>query len=306
MNDMWDVLIVGGSAAGLSAGLYLGRMRQKVLIVDGGQPCNRFSRAAHGFWTRDGAEPAKLLHIGREQLQAYPTVHLQPGMVTDVNAQPSGFQATTADGTSVMARAVLLAMGLRDQLPPLANIKQFWGRSVFHCPYCDGWEVRDQPLAIHGNDDSALHRAKLLRNLTDDLVICTDGEATFSVDERQLLLANNVRIIETPLVGLQGQGDQMDALLFADGTQLARRALFVHPQSTQHSDLATRLGCTLNEMGLIQVDEMTRTTVPGVYAAGDVTTLARAVIFAAAQGATAGVMISMALSNEDFQRVAMP
>jgi len=301
-EKMLDVVIVGGSVAGLSAALYLGRSVRHTLVLDEGKPANRVSHASHGFFTRDGMAPDELLKIGREQLQRYSTVRFQPDRATDVLPQADHFLVKRQDGTALATRKVLLAMGVRDQLPPLTNIQQFWGRSVFHCPYCDGWEVRDQPLAIHGNGDSALHRAKLLLNLTENVVICTDGAATFSADDRQFLLAKNVRIIETPLVGVQGQGDQMNALIFADGTQLARRALFIHPVSTQHSDLPARLGCTLNEVGLIQVDATAHTGVPGVYAAGDMTTMARAIVFAAAQGAMAAVNINMELSTEDFHR----
>lgn len=292
---MFDVLIVGGSVAGLSAAIYLGRMRRQTLVVDSGQPCNRFSHASHGFLTRDGVEPATLLEIAREQLQAYPTVTLQAGLVTAIDATAEGFRATLADGNTVAARKVLLAMGVRDHLPPLTNVEQFWGRSVFHCPYCDGWEMRDQPLAAQGNGASALHRTKLLLNLTDDLVICTDGTATFAAEEQQFLSARNVRIIETPLTGIEGTCEQMHTLHFADGSRLARRALFINLRTSQHTDLAQSLGCTLDEMGLVQVDTQGHTNVAGVYAAGDMTSLMRAVIFATSQGAAAGIWINVAL-----------
>lgn len=289
---MIEVLIVGGSVAGLSAATYLGRMRRQVVVVDSGKPCNRFSHASHGFFSRDGVDPAELLQIGRAQLQRYPTVTLQAGLVTAIQPQPDGFRVTLDDGTTIATRKVLLAMGLRDHLPALANVEQFWGRSVFHCPYCDGWEVRDQPLAIQGNGESALHRAKLLLNLTDDLVICNDGPATFSEDDWIFLRARQVRVIETPLTDITGQGEQMDALHFADGSTLARHALFLNLRTSQHSELATTLGCEIDAMGFVKVDAQARTNVANVYAAGDMTTQARTVIFAAAQGATAGIALN--------------
>ncbi len=193
-------------------------------------------------------------------------------------------------------------MGLRDTLPPLANIEQFWGRSVFHCPYCDGWEVRDQPLAIYNNGAHALHLAKLVRNLTADLVICTGAAATFTDVERQQLAAHNIPVIETPIVGLEGVGNQLTSLVFTDGTNLARHALLVMPKLTQHTDLAERLGCTLTEAGFVQVNATMQTTVAGVYAAGDTTSMARAVVFAAMQGALAATQINMELSTEDFSQ----
>ena len=289
---MVDVLIVGGSVAGLSAATYLGRMRRQVVVVDSGKPCNRFSHASHGFFSRDGVDPAELLQIGRAQLQRYPTVTLQAGLVTAIQPQPDGFRVTLDDGTTIATRKVLLAMGLRDHLPALANVEQFWGRSVFHCPYCDGWEVRDQPLAIQGNGESALHRTKLLLNLTDDLVICTDGPATFSDADWIFLRQRKVRVIETPLMGIEGQGEQMHTLHFTDGSTLARHALFINLRTSQHSDLAAGLGCEIDALGFVKVDAQARTNVAGVYAAGDMTTQARTVIFAAAQGATAGIALN--------------
>lgn len=292
---MFDVLIVGGSVAGLSAATYLGRMRRKVLMVDSGKPCNRVSHASHGFLTRDGVDPAELLQIGREQLQKYSTVQLRSGLVTGIQPDADRFAATLETGETVGAHKVLLAMGLRDHLPPLANVEQFWGRSAFHCPYCDGWEVRDQPLAVQGNGDAAMHRAKLLLNLTDDLVICTDGPATFSDADWHFLRAHQVRVLETPLTGLTGEGEQLDTLHFADGSTLARHALFLNLRTSQQSDLAAALGCEINAMGFVQVDAQARTNVAGVHAAGDMTNPMRAVIFATAQGAAAGIWLNVEL-----------
>ena len=229
------------------------------------------------------------------QLARYTTIKRQDGLVTAIVPQADGFVATLADGTTVAARKVLLAMGLRDELPPLTNIEQFWGRSAFHCPYCDGWEVRDQPLAVQGNGDSALHRAKLLLNLTDDLVICTDGPATFSEDDWLFLRTRQVRVIETLLTGITGEGNQLHTLHFADGSTLARHALFINLRTGQHSDLAATLGCELNEMGFVQADTQGRTNVAGVYAAGDLTSPMRAVIFSVAQGAAAVIWLNMEL-----------
>jgi thioredoxin reductase len=295
---MFDVLIVGGSVAGLSAATYLGRMRRQTLVVDSGKPCNRFSHASHGFLTRDGVDPAELLQIAREQVQVYPTVQFRSGLVTAIQPQADGFDVMVETGETMGTRKVLLAMGLRDHLPDLANVEQFWGRSAVHCPYCDGWEARDQPLAIQGNGENALHRAKLLLNLTNDLVICTDGPATFSEGESAFLRERQVRVIETPLIGLEGEGEQLHTLHFVDGSTLARHALFLNLKTSQHADLVATLGCEINAMGFVQVDAQAQTNVPGVYAAGDMTHPMRAVVFAAAQGAAAGIWLNMALMAE--------
>jgi thioredoxin reductase len=271
------------------------------MVFDTGKPCNRFSHAAHGFLTRDGVAPAELLQIGRDQLQQYTTVTFRSEVVIEIVPQADRFRVETGTA-SFTTRKVLLATGIHDVLPPLRNVEQFWGRSVFHCPYCDGWEWRDQPLAIYGNGDFALHLAKLVRNLTADLVVCTGEAAAFSAADRQLLLANQVQIIETPVERLEGKGEQLESIVFADGTRLTRRALYLRPQLTQHAGLAAQLGCIFTEMGLVQVDAMMRTNVAGVYAAGDMTTLFRQVLIAAAHGATAASALNLELSTEDFQR----
>jgi thioredoxin reductase len=276
-------------------------MRRHVIVFDTGQPCNRFSHASHGFLTRDGVAPAELLQISRDQLTQYTTITLRSEAVTEIVPQTDSFRVETGTD-SFSARKILLATGLRDELPPLRNIAQFWGRSVFHCPYCDGWEWRDQPLAIYGNGDFVLHMAKLVRNLTADLVVCTGEAATFSAADRQLLLANQIQIIETPVERLEGKGEQLESIVFADGARLARRALYVRPKLTQHADLAAQLGCIVTDAGFVQVDAMMRTSVAGIYAAGDMTTMFRQVLIAAAHGATAASALNLELSTEDFHR----
>ena len=299
-GSIMDTIIVGGSAAGLTAALYLGRSRRRVLLYDTGQPCNRFSHASHGFLTRDDVPPSELVAIGREQLARYATIRLEEGEVTAITPAIGHFNVQLADGRVQAARKVLLATGLRDELPPLPGIEHLWGRSVFHCPYCDGWEQRDQPMAIYGNGEDALHLARLLRNLTPDVVICTGGPATLSEQQQARLLAHGVRIVETPIVRLVGEGDQLREIVFADGTVLARQALFIRPNSVQSTPLPAQLGCALDEWGLVQVDEIGRTSVPGIYAAGDMAHRMRQVVRAVMTGAMAGSGINYDLVVEDF------
>ena len=297
---MLDVVIVGGSVAGLSAALYLGRSRRRVMIFDTGEPCNRFSHASHGFLTRDHILPADLLHIAQEQLARYPTLQRQTGRVIRVEGRAGNFEVTTEDGTSVKARRVLLATGVRDQMPPVPGIEPLWGRSVFSCPYCDGWEQSDKAVAIYANGERALHLARLIHNLTADLVICTDGAAEFSDEDRARLARNGVRVIETPVARLHSDGAQLEEIVFADGTTLPRHAMFIVPQMSQHSPLALELGCASDAAGLIQVDELGKTSVVGIYAAGDMATRARQVVIAAKNGALAGSAINADLCEDDF------
>ena len=297
---MYDTIIIGGSAAGLTAALYLGRFRWDVLVIDSQKPANRFSHAAHNLFTRDGTSPAELLSIARQQLQKYETVSLQQGEVTHVTPEQGHFTVTLADGSARTARKILLATGLKDTLPPVPGLEQFWGTSVLHCPYCDGWEQRDKPVAVYGRGEAALHVAKLMRRLTTDLIICSDGSSDFTPQQQAFLTKHDIRLIETPITRVEGHDGQLEQLVFSDGTTVARSALFVRPTVTQHSDAAASLGCAMTENGLVKVDLQGRTTVAGVYAAGDITHPMRQVGIAAAQGAQAGAGINTDLIAETF------
>lgn len=189
---------------------------------------------------------------------------------------------------------------LDNELPPIPGIEPLWGRSVFSCPYCDGWEQSDQAVAIYANGERALHLARLIRNLTADLVICTGGAAEFSDADRARLARNGVRVIETPITRLNSNGEQLQEIVFADGTTLPRHAMFIVTQMSQHSPLALELGCASDAAGLVQVDELGKTTIAGVYAAGDMTTRAHQVVLAAKNGAFAGSAINADLCEEDF------
>lgn len=297
---MLHAIIVGGSSAGLSAALLLGRARRRVLVVDSGKPCNRFSHASHGFFTRDGTAPTELLALGREQLAVYPTVELLNGQVVAIQPTGAGFQVTVDDGTTHEARKILLAYGLKDELPPLAGIEPLWGRSVFHCPYCDGWEVRDHPIAVYGNHDMIFHQVSLLHNWTRDLVLCTGERAALSDEQRATLSRHGVEIIEKGIARLDGENGQLHAVVFEDGTQLARRAMFIRPASSHQADFAQTLGCATNPNGQLEVDRLGQTSVPGVYAAGDIAQPFRSVAAAVAQGSFAAAGINHALVVEDF------
>ena len=297
---MQDVVIIGGGAAGLTAALYLGRFRRQVLVLDGGQPANRFSHAAHGFFTRDGVSPLELLRLGREDLRRYETTKIMSAEAIAVHPTAGHFEVQLADGSTYETRKVLLATGMRDQLPAIPGLDRFWGTSVFHCPYCDGWELRDQPVGLIASGPDAFHMAKLLRALTADLMIFTNGPAEFDEADRARLLRHAVRIVETPIERVDGSGAQLDRLILNDGNQVVRQAVFVRPITTQHSGIAAHLGCATQESGLLVVDSAGRTSVTGVYAAGDTAQLPRQITLAVTQGAMAAVGINTDLISEDF------
>jgi thioredoxin reductase len=290
---MYDAVVVGGGAAGLSAALVLGRARRRVLVCDTQQPRNAASPAAHSVFTRDGTAPSELLAIGRAQLAPY-GVELRSVAVTQAHKADHGFQLTLADGEHVCSRTVVLATGVRDVLPPIAGIDAFWGTSVLHCPYCHGWEVRDQPIAVLGIGDVAVYLTYLLRNWSTDLVLCTNGPGQLTSAQQDRIASLDIEIYEQPIVRLTGAQAQLERIHLIDGTVLERHALFLRPAQEPQSRLAHNLGCTIGEDGLVVVDEHGQTSVPGIYAAGDMTRQAQQIIFAAADGARAAIAINHA------------
>lgn len=297
---MLDCIIIGGSSAGLSAALNLGRALRDVVVLDTGEPCNRFSHASHGFLTQDGTPPAEIIEIGRQQLATYETVRLYQQRATSVTPIAQGFEVGTADSSIFQARTIILATGVRDELPSLEGIQAFWGRSVFHCPYCDGYEVRHKSWAVYGTSDTVLHQAMVLSQWTRDLTICTDGVVLISPEQRQKFAAQGIQINETPIVRLRGEGAQLEALVFADESELACQALFIRPTMHHPTSFAADLGCDCDDWGLIKLDPLGRTSVKGVYAAGDIANPRRSVAMSVAQGATASHAVNFDLLMERF------
>ncbi len=299
---MFDVIIVGAGPAGLSAALILGRCRRSVLVCDTGKPRNAAAQALHGFLTRDGIAPGDLLRIGREQLRCYETVEVRDIAVIDAMRKDNSFELTLEDGSHVTAHKLLLAGGVVDQLPPIEGFAEFYGRGVHHCPYCDGWEVRDQPLAVYG---PAMHGERLALELTTwsrDIVLCTNGPADLD-DETLLRLARNgIAVREERIARLEGEDGEFARIVFMNGDVLPRRALFFYPEEQQHTDLPAKLGCDFTKRGVVRTGEYEETTVPGLFVAGDASRRVQLVIVAAAEGAEAAFAINSALLKEDLTR----
>lgn len=292
-----DVLIVGGSTAGLSAALLLGRARRNVLVCDDGRPRNAPSERVYAFHSRDGTPPAELKAIAREQLAAYPSVHVADLAVSTVEREGAeGFVSVLADGSRHTSRYVLFATGLVDDLPPIENIERLWGHSVFVCPYCDAWEVRDRPLAAYARGRGGFDLARLLLGWSSDVVLCSDGPATLTDGERRILEARNVRLIETPVSAFEAEGKALTAVAFADGTSIARSAAFVRVSLRQKSPLPARLGCVLDADGALVISAEGQTSVRGCYAAGDAVTSLHQVSLAAGSGTRAAIGINAALA----------
>lgn len=301
IKQQYDVIIVGGSYAGLSAAMVLGRSLRRVLVIDAGQPANRQTPHAHGFLTRDGATPAELSAIARQQVSQYPTVQFWSDKVTSVESVNSGFNVTTGGEMRFQARKLLLATGVYDIMPDLPGFADCWGRSVLHCPYCHGYEVHSQPLGVLANGDMGVEFATLIQQWSNQLTLFTNGPATLTDEQRQLLGQLSIAVIETPVTAIEHESGMLSALLLADGSREHPVALFARVPFRQPTDIATQLGCSLMENGLIEATEFGETNVPGVFAAGDATTLFRQVAIAVANGSKAGAWINKELISEDIR-----
>lgn len=302
-SNFFSVVVVGAGSAGLNAALVLGRARRSTLLLDSGPPRNAPAHAAHGLLTRDGTPPLDLLRIAREQLAPYPVTHLSDA-AEHVTPDEGGFTLLLNRGQTIRTRRLLLATGITDLLPDIPGLQDGWGTTVHHCPYCHGWEVRDQHLAdlIPGGGEMAYHRGVLLRQWTPHLVLLTHGAAHLSAQQRDDLEHLGVHIDERPVAQWDGQ-----AVTFEDGTRLKRDALFVTPGQAQRSRLPEQLGCARIDRGplagvLLKVTPETgRTSVPGVYAAGDMIG-EQQVVLAAASGARSAAAINADLCFEDASK----
>jgi thioredoxin reductase len=300
-RSSFEVVVVGGGPAGLSAALMLGRCRRSVLVCDVGEPRNRATRAVHGYLTRDGLAPGELTDLGRAELVAYGVEFRCVGVVdVDRQAADGDYAVSMANGTSVRARFVLLATGVVDDLPGIHGFHDCYGRSVFHCPYCDGWEWRDRRLVAFGVGRDASGLALSLRTWSADVVLCTNGRR---IDRRAVarLARHGVPVREQPIEQLAHDEGQLRGLAFAGGELLPRDALFFTTGQHPQSQLAARLGCTLTRNGTVRTGTSCDTNVPRVFVAGDASRDAQFVVVAAAEGVKAAVAINQAIQAEEMR-----
>ncbi len=289
-----DAVIVGGGPAGLSAALVLGRARRRVLVLDTGRPANVKSSSIGGLLGQSGVAPVELRHAGREQLVDLPSVELREAAVIDADATVDSVRVSLSDASTFSARALVLAHGLSYEPPALPGIEPLWGRSVFHCPFCDGWEVRDRALAVHGNGPEAVRSALVVSSWSSDVILLTDGPARFDDPDRAVLDAVGVRVREEPIQRLAGQDGSLQRIEFASGPSEECEALFVRTRRGQPNGLAEGLGCALTEGGTIATDGDGRSDVRGVYAAGDTATESlRSVAAAIGTGSRAALAVAL-------------
>ena len=298
-SDLFDAVVVGAGPAGLSAALTLGRAGRRTLVLDSGEPRNAPATHMHNVLGHDGTPPAELRRLAREQLAAYPSVELRDAAATGAARHDGAFAVTLAGGGEIRARRLVLAGGVRDELADLPGMGELWGRSVLHCPYCHGHEVRGQALAVLGAGEHQAFIATLLRRgYSDDVVLLANGEEPAAAD---VLAEQGVPVHERPVARLDGRDGRLERVVFDDGSALARDALFAGGRPVQRSPLAADLGCALLDDGAVEVDEFGRTSVEGVLAAGDMAHRATlpgtmaAVSVASASGMVAGVAVDQEL-----------
>lgn len=294
---MYDVLIVGGGPAGLSAAMLLGRCMRKVALFDTGQYRNSYSNAMNGFITRDGTAPQEFLRLGREDLEKY-QVEFKCKKIIKIIKEGDTFQATDEDDQIYLSRKVLLATGLCDRWPKLPNAEPFYGTSIHHCPYCDGFESKNKPLAAYGKNRNAIGLSLSLKTWSNDVMLFTDGTKKLTREDRELLARNGVKINTAPIERLDGDGGDLKEIHLKGGTVEHREALFFATGSDQHSDLPYQLNCDFTSKGVVKTYKHQQTNLPGLYVAGDAARDMQLVIVAAAEGTKAAVAINMELQKE--------
>jgi thioredoxin reductase len=294
----YDVVVVGGGAAGLSAALVLGRARRRVAVIDAGAPRNAPATHMQGFLSRDGMSPADLLTVGRDEVTGYGVELVEDQVV----AIEPGFVVGLAGGPVLNARRILVATGVRDELPEIPGIRERWGRDLLHCPYCHGWEVRDQPIGVLGTQLGSVEHAHLVRQWSDDVAFFVHTYALSAV-ERVQLEVRGVRIVRGEVARLVVEDDRLTGVEMADGRVIARAAVFIRPVNVPHADgLLTGLGCEVDQGGFVTVDATGRTSAIGVWAAGNVADPRAQVITAAGAGSAAAIAINADLVQEDVER----
>ena len=300
-NDTnFDVIIIGGSYAGLAAAMALGRALRRVLVIDSGKPCNRQTPHSHNFLTHDGRPPKEIAMLAKEQVAKYNTVQFLDGLATAGAKTENGFEIKTASNESFRAKKLIFATGIRDLLPDIDGLAACWGITVIHCPYCHGYEVRHEKTGILVNGETAFEAGQHISNWTKDLTIFTNGPSTITPEHTSQLTKHNIKIVEKEFARLEHTDGYLQNIVFADGTTSSVKAIYARVSFEQHCTIPETLGCELTDKGFLKTDTMFATTVKGVFACGDNMTGLRSVANAIASGTTTGIMVNRELILEEF------
>lgn len=299
-SNLFDVIIIGGSNAGLSAAMSLGRSLRKVLVIDSGKPCNRQTPHSHNFLTQDGKTPAAIAAVAKQQVLAYPTVNFLDALAISGKKIGDHFLIETENGENFQSKKLILATGIKDLMPNIDGFSACWGVSVIHCPYCHGYEFAGKRTGLMANGERALHLSKLIANLTKKLTIFTNGTADFAETEAALFSKHQIQIVEAPITAIEHQGGNIEGIQLTDGSKFSLDALYAAIPFEQHSEIPFKLGCEFTASGHIKVDAMQKTNISGLYACGDNSSGMRSVALSVATGSTAGAMVNMELAQEAF------
>lgn len=296
----FDVIILGGSYAGLAAAMALGRALRNVLVIDAGHPCNSQTPYSHNFLTNDGKTPTEIAGLAKQQVQMYSTVRFVEDMATAGIKTKTGFEIQTQAGEVFTSRKLVLATGIKDMMPAIPGFAESWGISVLHCPYCHGYEVSHQRTGIIANADAGFELSSLISNWTNDLTLYTNGQSTLSNEQKAKLETHQISVIETEIDRLENKNGYVENIVFKDGKKAPVHAIYARLPFVQHSSIPQELGCELTQDGYIQTDPAQRTSIQGVYACGDNSTKMRTVANAVSTGTTTGFMVNRELIDEDF------
>jgi thioredoxin reductase len=296
----FDVIIIGGSYAGLSAGMALGRALRNILIIDSGKPCNIQTPHSHNFITQDGKTPKEISTLAKQQVEKYETVKFYNGLAISGAKTKNSFEITTQTNDKFTSKKLIFATGVKDIMPDIKGFAECWGISVIHCPYCHGYEVKSEETGILANGDVAFHYAQLIRNWTKHLTIFTNGKSTLTQEQTDKIRKHNIPIVEKEIASLKHQNGNVQKIIFTDNSTFELKAIYSRPDFEQHCKIPEMLGCELTEQRLLKIDIFQKTTVENIFACGDNASPLRAVSYAVATGNIAGAMVNNGMTEEEF------
>ena len=299
-DETFDVIIIGGSYAGLAAGMALGRALRQVLIIDDGNPCNLQTPHSHNFITQDGKTPQEISVLATQQVQLYDTVKFFHGHARKGIKAKTGFEIQVASGESFRSKRVIFATGIRDILPDIHGLAACWGVSVLHCPFCHGYEVRNEPTGILGNGEYGFELAKLISNWTEHLTLYTNGQSALTTELTEKLEKRHIKIVQKEIARFNHTNGEVGNIVFKDGSESFVKAIYIRTPFEQHSWIPESLGCELTDDGYIKVDAFQATSVNGAFACGDNSARMRTVANAVSAGTTAGMMASKEIIFAEF------
>ena len=295
-----DVIIIGGSYAGLSSAMALGRALRNVLIIDSGLPCNRQTPHSHNFITQDGEKPSAIAEKAKAQVLKYETIKFVNDLAVSGKKTENGFTITTKSGEEFTSKKVIFATGVKDIMPNIRGFSECWGISVIHCPYCHGYEVKNEKTGILANGNFAFHYAQLISNWTKDLIIFTNGKSTLTQEQTDKINKNKIPIIEKEIDLLQHENGNLKQIVFKDSSTAKLKAIYARTAFEQHCKIPEMLGCELTEEGLIKVDSFQKTSLANVFSCGDNSSLMRSVANSVATGNNAGAILNNGMTEEEF------